>query len=87
LFVKQRQVALDGFPHDGKVHREIAVRQGIAHFVGKTPRNGSVLRGKIGVVFGNVVAGFANDFQVANHGIAGLAVCHESGQVHAVVHS
>ena len=42
-----------------------------------------MLRGKVGMVFGDVVAGFANDFQIADDGIAGFAVCHESGQVHA----
>jgi hypothetical protein len=45
------------------------VSDGIAHLVGKRQRQLRMRSRKLGIVFLNVIAGFADDLEVANHGV------------------
>ena len=45
-----RQVVVNGLPDYFQVYLEIAMRQCIAHFVGKSPRHLGVLLCKIGMM-------------------------------------
>lgn len=59
-------------PHDGVVNREVSVRQGIAHLVGEAPRNACMLSRKCRMMFDDVVAGLANDLNVAYDSVTGF---------------
>ncbi len=67
--IQVRQVTFNGFPDDTKVHFVIAVRQHVAHVMGKRQRQFGVGSHEVRRNAFNVAAGFSNDLEVADDGI------------------
>jgi hypothetical protein len=57
---------VDRLPDDFKVHLEVPVRNGIAHLVSKRQRQLRMCSGELKVVLLDVVAGLADDLEVAD---------------------
>ena len=69
LFVQSRQISMDGLPDNLQVDLEVTVRDSIAHLIGDRQGQFGVPHRERGVVLLNVVAGLADDLEVADHGI------------------
>lgn len=73
------QVLLDSLPDDFHVHFEVAVGHGIAHLVGEGQRQVGVCQGEIRIVGFDAMAGFADDFQVAQYCVLDQLVLEKRG--------
>ncbi len=70
---------MDSFPDNFQIHFKVTMREGIAHFIGKSPRNFRVLFRKVGVVFCDVVACLTNDLKIADYCVLGFFVAEKGG--------
>jgi len=84
LAMENRQVRMERLPDDFVVDLEVTMRDSIAHLVCKGQGQFGVLRGEVWVMLQDIVAGFAENFQVADHGVLDQFVLQESKLVYIV---
>ena len=65
---------MNGFPDYFKIYLEIAMGQGIAHFVGKSPWHLWMFLCEPGVMRINISACLADDLEISDHSILGLGI-------------
>jgi len=69
LAVQGRQICVDRLPYDLAVDLEVTMRDSVAHLVCEGQGQLGMLRGEVLVILQDVVAGFAENFQVADNGV------------------
>lgn len=73
---------MDRLPYDLVVNLEVTMRDSVAHLVCEGQRQLGMLRGEVRVMLQDVVAGFAENFQVADDGVLYQVVMQERARLY-----